>query len=104
MLGIVTAALPSQVIKVSLPSGQNCVIALYEKSTGLYIDLTVNNVVLLTGVLCLNRVLLVRQAYLGFVGDLAFIDLLGLTDPVYSGLGTRYQLTYLTPTDVQANI
>ena len=44
--------------------------------------------------LCLNLVGLVRSAYLGFIGQLAFFDTQGTSDPDYSGLGTRYQLVY----------
>jgi hypothetical protein len=99
MLTIPTQALPSQTINVTL-GGQSCVIAIYQKSTGLFLDLTAANVVRMTGVLCHNRSLLVRQRYLGFVGDLSFIDTQGTTDPVYTGLGSRYQLAYLTPADL----
>lgn len=44
--------------------------------------------------------LIVRSAYLGFIGDLAFIDTQGTSDPIYAGLGTRFQLVYLFPVDV----
>lgn len=91
--------LPSQFFNVTL-AGQACTIAVYQKSTGLYLDLTVANVVRMTGVLCRDRVRLVRQAYLGFVGDLAFIDTQGAQDPDYTGLGARFQLVYLTPADL----
>lgn len=99
MLLIPTQPLPSQTLTVTL-GGQSCAIAIYQKSTGLFLDLTVANTVRMTCVLCHNRSLLVRQAYLGFVGDLSFIDTQGATDPVYTGLGARYQLAYLTPADI----
>lgn len=91
--------LASQFLNVTL-DGQACRIAVYQKSTGLFLDLTVANVVRMTCVVCRDRVRLVRQAYLGFVGDLAFIDTQGAQDPDYTGLGSRYQLAYLAPDDL----
>lgn len=52
----------------------------------------------MAGVLCRNRVYLVREAYLGFRGDLAFVDTAGNDDPQYAGLGTRWPLLYLETT------
>lgn len=60
-------------------------------------DLTVDGAVIMTGVICRDRVRIVRYTYLGFVGDLSFYDTEGATDPTHSGFGTRYQLLYLSP-------
>ena len=68
--------------------------------TPVFIDLEVNNAPIISGVICLNGVKIVRDAYLGFIGDLAFYDTQGSTDPVYSGFGTRYILVYLAPGDL----
>jgi Concanavalin A-like lectin/glucanases superfamily/SPRY domain len=65
----------------------------------LYLDLLVNDVPLVTGVVCQNLNRLVRLAYLGFTGDLIWQDTHGSSDPVSPGLGTRYQLCYLESTD-----
>jgi hypothetical protein len=40
----------------------------------------------------------VRDEYLGFIGDLAFFDTQGMTDPDWTGLGSRYILGYFFPT------
>jgi hypothetical protein len=55
-----------------------------------------NNVTRLVigGVLCQDRNRLVRNSYLGFSGDLAFVDSQGIADPLPSGLGSRWLLTY----------
>jgi len=98
---IALQALAYQKFLVDL-GGQQCQIALYQKSTGLYLDLTVNNVVLFTCEICRDRTLLVRYAYLGFIGDLAFYDSQGASDPNYMALGSRWQLVYLLPSDVAA--
>lgn len=90
---------PAQKFNIQL-AGQNCTITLYQKTTGLFLDLTLNDVVLFTGVICRNRVRLVREAYLGFIGDLSFIDTQGVDDPVYTGLNDRWLFVYLAPSDI----
>jgi hypothetical protein len=89
-------AVPSQSFNVGL-SNQACQLNIYQKSTGLFFDLLVANVPIVTGVICRNLTKLVRYLYLGFIGDLAFIDTQGSTDPYYTGLGSRYLLAYVPP-------
>ena len=84
---------PSQSFSVQLGS-QNCSINIYQKSTGLYFDLFINNVNIVQTMLCLNLVGLVRESYQGFTGQLFFFDTKGTSDPSYQGLGTRYLLVY----------
>lgn len=38
--------------------------------------------------------LLVDAGYRGFRGDFAFVDQRGTSDPVFTGLGDRFQLVY----------
>lgn len=73
---------------------QQCSIKIYQLSTGLYCDLSIDNTPIITAMLCLNLVGLVREVYLGFSGQLFFYDTQGTSDPDYSGLGDRYQLIY----------
>ena len=56
------------------------------------------------GVIAGNLNVIVRSAYLGFVGDLAFIDTQGSDDPVYTGLGARWILTYFAPSELPAGL
>ncbi|PND34526.1 hypothetical protein C1I89_10090 [Achromobacter pulmonis] len=92
-------AVPSQSLSVVL-AGQSCQVNVYEKSTGIYLDLFVNHQPIVTTVLCHDRVRLVREVYRGFVGDLAFIDRRGHADPEYTGLGDRFILVYLEEGDL----
>jgi len=96
----------SQTMTVQL-GGQNCQINLYQKSTGFYCDVYVNNTAIITGVICQNLNRIVRSLYLGFVGDLCFYDTQGSIlppstglDPSSPGLGTRYLFLYLSPADL----
>jgi hypothetical protein len=90
------AAMPDQSLQVSL-GGQNCTLRVYQKRTGLYVDIYVNNAPLAYGVRAFNMNKLVRNGYLGFVGDLYFYDTKGAAEPRYSLLGTRFVLLYGAP-------
>ena len=87
------AAKPSQVTTVQLGS-QNCRIKVYQKRTGLFVDIDINNTPIIRGVLCRDRVWLVRRANPIFAGDMAFIDTQGTSDPEYSGLADRFRLVW----------
>ncbi len=95
MLVIPLSPEPAQRLKVIL-AGQDCEIILRQRSTGLFLDLYRAGVAVKLGILCRDRVALLRQKYLGFTGDLFFKDLQGLSDPDYSGLGSRFVLGYQT--------
>ena len=86
-------AYAAQTLAVTL-SGQPVVLTIYQRSTGLYMDVSLNGTIVLVGVICLNRTFVVRDTYFGMPGDLAFVDTQGTTDPIYTGLGSRYILTY----------
>ena len=94
MVVIPLVATPSQTLSVLL-GGQNCNIRLYEKSTGVFFDLDVDSTPVASGVICRDRLMLVRRAYLGFVGDLVFCDTQGTDDPDSTGFGARFQLVYI---------
>lgn len=85
----------SQSFTVQL-GGQNCAINIYQLSTGLYFDLAVNGSDIVNTMICLNLVGLIREDYLGFIGQLVFVDTQGTDDPTYDGLGTRFQLVYIS--------
>lgn len=89
----------SQTLKVSLAS-QSCMINLYQKSTGFFCDLYVNDALIIGGVICQNLNRIVRSLYLGFIGDLMWSDTQGTNDPSSPGLGTRYLLFYLEISDL----
>ena len=107
MIAIPLTVTPSQQVVVTL-GGQNCVINVYQKEGIMYVDLTNGGVVAITGVIACDRNFIVRYPYLGFSGDLAFVDTQGTTDPVYTGFGPasanpRYVLLYLSPAEVTAS-
>lgn len=93
MLVIPLSPTPSQVVNVLL-AGQDVKLNVYQKSTGLFVDVFVAGVALKVAQIARDRVVLVRHEYLGFLGDLFFKDLQGLADPDYTGLGGRFVLGY----------
>lgn len=99
MLVVPLLSTPSQTVSVTL-GGQSCRIDVYQRRTGLYVDLRVLDAPIVTGVIALNANLIVRSAYLGFTGDLAFFDQLGAEDPSSDGLGSRFFLAYLEEADL----
>lgn len=95
-------------------NGQACQINVYQKNQAggapkIYLDLQCNGNWIQQGKLCLNNVLIVRHAYLGFIGDLVFTDTQGLTQPQYTGFNpissqARYLLLYLFPSELPSGL
>ena len=82
-------------------SNQPCQIDVLTKSTGVFVNVSVADALVIGGVIALDRNLIVRDAYLGFIGDLAFVDTQGTDDPVYTGFGGRFAFVYYSPADLQ---
>ena len=96
---------PSQNAKVLL-SNQQCSLNVYQKTYGMFMDVYVSSSPVATGILCLNKKLIVRYPYLGFIGDFVFADFQGSSDPDYTGLGLtgRFQLVYLSAADIDSAV
>lgn len=88
-------AVPSQIVKAVL-GGQNCQISVYQKNQGMFVDVGANGAPVVSSILAHNAVPLVCIQYAGFQGNLVFIDTQGTEDPLYTGLGARWNLVYLT--------
>ena len=87
-------AVSNQTFSVTLGT-QSCQITIDTKvGYGVFISLWLDGVSIVQSSIALNRTGIVRYAYMGFVGELYFVDLLGSSDPDYTGFGTRYVLVY----------
>ena len=87
---------PQQSVQVTL-SNQRVYIRLYQRSLGLFMDISIDGAMIKTGVICQNLNLLVRDKYLGMIGDIYFYDMQGKSDPscnVAGELGNRFLLLY----------
>ena len=92
---------PSQTLTCVL-AGQVTQLNIYQKAYGLFVDVYLDDDLIIGGVLAQNLNPIVRSLYLGFVGDFEFFDTQGNDDPIYNELGTRWQLNYLSPSEVIA--
>ena len=100
MLTVPLASVPSQNFNIQL-DGQNCSLSVYTLTTGLYLDLTLNNETIATARIMLDGARILEDLqYTAFVGDFICVDTQGEDDPVYTGLGTRWQLVYLEASDL----
>ena len=88
-------SVPNQTFSVTL-DGQTVTCKIYQRTPGLFFDLSLSGTSIVSGVICRNMVPLVCRDYAGFAGNLIFMDQQGESDPDYTGLGDRYQLAYLT--------
>ncbi len=74
-----------QYLQVQL-DGQNTQINLYTTVGGLFMDVLVNDVAIISGVICQNLNPIVQNGFL-VLGDLAFMDMQGSSDPEYTDWG-----------------
>lgn len=93
MIKIPIQPTPAQSFKVKL-NNQNCEIRIYYRFGSTYMDLTVNGEIVTKGAICRDRQNIIQIAQSAFSGALFFIDMLGVSDPLYSGFGTRWRLFY----------
>jgi hypothetical protein len=101
MQTISAQAVPNQQLQCQLGT-QAVTLNIYQTNFALHMDVLVGAVAIIKGAICENLNRIIRDAYLGFAGDFVWFDTLGTANPVYTGIGTRYQLVYLSPTDLAA--
>jgi hypothetical protein len=101
MQTILAQAIPNQQLSCQL-GAQSVTLVITQMAYGLFMTIAVAGVTILNNAPCQNLNRVVRDAYLGFVGDFLWFDTQGSSDPVYTGIGTRYQLLYLSPADLAA--
>lgn len=92
-----------------LLDGQQTTIDLSAVYDNVFVDVSVNGSLVVAGVIAEQANVIVRDAYLGFSGDLVFYDtqpdpVNGAEDPQFGGLGTRWILAYLLPEEIPAGI
>lgn len=82
---------------ILFPIGDSQVgLTLVQRGDILYADVYLDGRCICQGVPCLNGNRIIHYKYLGFPGDLFFVDTLGNSDPNYSGIGSRYLLYHLS--------
>jgi uncharacterized protein YjaZ len=87
------SAVPAQTVTVSL-NDQRVRLNAYQKAFGYFVDIYVNDVLIVGGVLAHHFNRIVRSKYLGVTGDFYMFDTQGRNDPQWAGVGSRYLLIY----------
>lgn len=103
MLIIPTQPLANQSFQCQL-GGQATTLNIYQQAYGLYVDVYIGADLIIGGVIAENYNRIVRSQYLGYLGDFIFVDTQGNDDPVYTGLGSRYQLVYLEQSELPEEV
>lgn len=85
--------LPNQSFDIELEE-KRCRFDFITKGVFLYMNLVIDEVEKLNGIICLNNVDLIQYKDIDFNGRLYFLDTQGDLDPIYYGLGTRWLLFY----------
>lgn len=103
MIKIPLSPLPNQEFMIVLGK-HNCTINIYQRGSFLYLDLFVNNQLIQQGALIVPKASLVTVGSALFSGQLRIIDKerkpLDQEPPNYLGLGSRYELYYLSDQEV----
>lgn len=95
---------PSQTVNCVL-GNQNCYLTFRQLASGLFMNVAVGSIEIVGLVLCENLNRIVRDVYLGFLGDFAFYDQLGTGfDPYFTGLGDQFQLYYIEQDEIPAGV
>ena len=101
MLYIPVQPIPNQTLQIGL-GGQTTTLNVYQQAYGLYMDVLIGTNPIVQGIICLNYDLIIRNTYFGYIGDFFFYDTQGTSDPVYTGLSSRWFLVYLEAADIAA--
>lgn len=101
MQTIQAQAVPNQQMQCQLGT-QSVTLIIAQTTYGLFMTVEVAGETIIAGVICENLNRIVRDAYLGFSGDFVWYDTQGADDPIYTGIGTRFALIYLSPSDLAA--
>lgn len=86
-------AVPSQSFSVEI-EGKECFFEFLTAGLYIYMNMSVNDVRKISGVICLNKNKLNEYDGIGIKGDIHFEDTQGELDPIYYGLGDRWILVY----------
>jgi hypothetical protein len=94
-------ALANQSLQAQL-NGQAVTLNVLQTAYAMLVTVTLGTQIIAASVIAQNLNRIVRYAYTGFLGDFVFVDTQGTSDPVYTGLGSRFLLVYLSPADLAA--
>ena len=92
--------IPSQKFQIEL-GNKVCQFEFITRGLFLYMNLSVDGIEQINGVICLNNTDLIQYDTINLDGRLYFTDTQGDLDPIYWGLNDRWLLVYEVTDDVQ---
>lgn len=99
MIKIPLIPVPDQQFNVTL-DGQNCTIRLFSRMGKLFMDLAVDETLVFAGLSCVLGLPVNSSRAYAFAGELWFIDTEAQVDPAYEGLGSRFQLLFISEAEL----
>lgn len=90
---------PSQSFQIVLDN-QDCEIDLLFRGNNFFVNLIVDGTIVQQGAIVHDAVSIITRPNNIFSGAIAVIDTQGDDDPLYSGLGTRWQMVYFSTDDL----
>lgn len=99
MLFIPINPIPSQKLTTSL-EGKTVSIYLYLLANGLFSNIDIDGINIMSGVMVLNKAPLISRTYMGLNGNLMIVDSLGSDNPFFGLLGSRFILVYLMKEEI----
>ena len=93
ILNIPLKPIPSQSLTISL-NGQQCYIKVFSKNDEVFIDLTVNEIIICQGILCTKNVIILPNDSFSFTGILYFTSQENSENPDYTTFGDKWFLQY----------
>lgn len=101
MIIVPLTAMPDQRLQMIL-GNQDVSLRVYTRDDRLYTDLAVAGSSVWQGFIARNLLPCKFYPYLSFIGQLVFVDMQGLDDPQWAGLGARWLCLYLNDAEVAA--
>lgn len=98
ILEIPLSPIPNQRFSATL-NGQSCTIELRQIGPAMMVSLWLDDQVIYQNSICGSKCRLGQFDNNVFSGALFFVDTLGETDPVFTGLGERYKFYYVSADD-----
>lgn len=91
----------SQTLEIILDN-QEVTLSIYQRNERLFANITVGTQAVLAGAVCVNLQAINPFKSPYFTGELFFVDTLGHEAPFYTGLGSRFELVFVSAAELAA--
>lgn len=102
MITVPLIPIASQTLEIILDN-QEVTLSVYQRNERLFADITVGIQPVLVGAICVNLQAINTFKSPYFTGKLLFVDTLGNEAPYYTGLGSRFELVFVSAAEIVAS-